>query len=120
MENSENKVRAVSDGTYTLSETENENQFLFYRNDEGELGEITNEPMDLFQAYIMNKMMFGEISGMAMYNFYCEISESGKYLRLTVSDMEVKSEDDSEETSNPNTNKKHVSFLKRLFNKIFG
>ena len=43
-----NEFLAVSDGTYTLSETENKNQFYFYRNDGAVLTDIDMEPMDLY------------------------------------------------------------------------
>ena len=54
-----NEFRAVSDGTFTLQETKNKNQFYFYRNDGEVLADIDREPMDLYQAYIMQKMMSG-------------------------------------------------------------
>lgn len=35
-----NEFRAVSDGTFTLQETKNKNQFYFYRNDGEVLADI--------------------------------------------------------------------------------
>ena len=64
-----NGFMAVSDGTYTLQETENENQFYFYRNDRGVLTDIDREPMNLYQAFVMQRMMSGQITDMVMSNF---------------------------------------------------
>jgi len=40
------ELLAISDGTFTLSETENKNQFYFFRNDGQVLSDIDREPMD--------------------------------------------------------------------------
>ena len=110
-----NEFRAVSDGTFTLQETENKNQFYFYRNDGGGLADIDREPMDLYQAYIMQKMMSGEITNVVFNNIYSEISEDGKCIRLTISDIGEKPVH-----HNNSTVSKQPSFLKRLFHKVFG
>ena len=75
---------AVTDGTYTLTETDVSNQFYFYRNDGGVLGEIDHEPIDLYHAYIMNKMMNGEITDIVANNIRSQISSDGKCVRLLV------------------------------------
>ena len=110
-----NELRAVSDGTFTLHETENKNQFYFYRNDGQVLADIDREPMDLYHAYIMQKMMSGEITDVVMNNIYSEISEDGKCIRLTICDIGEKPEhhDNSTVSKQPN-------FLKRFFHKVFG
>lgn len=46
-----NEFRAVSDGTFTLQETKNKNQFYFYRNDGEVLADIDREPMDLKRLF---------------------------------------------------------------------
>ena len=75
---------AVSDGTYTLTETDSPNLFCFYRNDHGVLGEVDHEPMDLYHAYIMNKMMNGDITDIVANNIRSQISSDGKFMRLLV------------------------------------
>ena len=45
-----NEFLTVSDETFTLSESENKNQFYFYRNDGEVLTDIDREPMDLYNA----------------------------------------------------------------------
>ena len=109
------EFRAVSDGTFTLQETENKNQFYFYRNDGEVLADIDREPMDLYHAYIMQKMMNCEITDMVMNNIYSETSEDGKCIRLTISDIGEKPVHHNNSTVN-----KQPSFWKRLFHKVFG
>lgn len=111
-----NEFLAVSDGTFTLSETENKNQFYFYRNDGGVLTDIDREPMDLYQAYIMRKMMNGEITDMVMNNIYSETSDDGKCIRLTICDIGEK----PTSKSNSTVNEKKPNGFKRLLKKIFG
>ena len=110
-----NEFITVSDGTFTLQETENKNQFYFYRNDGEVLADIDREPMDLYHAYVFQKMMNGEISGMVMHKVYSESSDDGKCIRLTISDI-------GEGLEHPNDSivSKQPSFLKRLFHKVFG
>ena len=109
-----NEFRAVSDGTFTLQETEKKNQFYFYRNDGGVLADIGRKPMDLYQAYIMKKMMDGEITDIVMNNIYSETSDDGKCIRLTISDI------GENVHRNNSTVSEKPSFLKRLFHKLFG
>ena len=111
-----NEFRAVSDGTFTLQETENENQFYFYRNDGEVLTDIDREPMDLYQAYIMKKMMDGEITDIVMNNIYSETSDDGKCIRLTICDIREK----PTSKSNSTVKEKKPNFLKSLLKKIFG
>ncbi len=111
-----NEFLAISDGTFTLSETENKNQFYFYRNDGEVLSNIGREPMDLYHAYIMRKMMNGEITEIVMNNIYSETSDDGKCIRLTISDVSKKT---SSTNSTVNSAKK-PNFFKRLFHKIWG
>ena len=111
-----NEFLAVSDGTFTLSETENKNQFYFYRNDGEVLTDIDREPMDLYQAYIMRKMMNGEITDIVMNNIYSETSDDGKCIRLTICDIGEK----PVRNNNSTVSDKQPNFLKRLFHKIFG
>lgn len=107
-----NEFLAISDGAYTLSETENKNQFYFYRNDGEILTDIDREPMDFYQAYIMQKMANGEIIGVVMNNIYLEMSDDEKCIRLTICDISEK--------SNSTADNKQPNFIKRLLHKIFG
>ena len=70
-----NEFLAVTDGTFTLSETENKKQFYFYRNDGKVLTNIDREPMNLYQAYIMQKMMNGDIKDIVMNDIYSAMSD---------------------------------------------
>lgn len=111
-----NEFLAISDGTFTLSETENKNQFYFYRNDGNVLTDIDREPLDLYHAYIMQKMMNGEITDMVMNNICSEMSDDGKCIRLTICDIGEK----RVKNTNSTVNSKQPNFLKRLFHKILG
>ena len=48
------QLRVISDDTYTFSETENKNQFFFYRNDRKEIDEDLYIVADFLQNYIWN------------------------------------------------------------------
>lgn len=111
-----NEFLAISNGTFTLAETENKNQFYFYRNDGGLLNDIDREPMDMYHAYIMQKMMQGEITDMVMNDIYSETSDDGKCIRLTICNIGEK----PKEESKPITKAKKTNFLKRIVNKILG
>ena len=110
-----NEFLAVSDGTFTLQETENKNQFYFYRNDGEVLDDIDREPMDLYQAYIMQKMMSGEITDIVMNDIYSETSDDGKCIRLTICDIVEKPVHHKDSTVS-----KQPGFFKRIFHKILG
>lgn len=110
-----NEFLAISDGTFILSESENKNQFYFYRNDGGVLTDIDREPIDLYTAYTIKKLMDGEIADMVMHNISLETSDDGKCIRLTVCDMG----DKSKPNINSTVSNKRPNFLKRLFHKIF-
>ena len=111
------KFMTVSDGEFSLSETENENQFYFYRNDRKVLGDVGDMPMDLFQALIIQKMMTGEITELVVANIRYEYSEDETIIRLTTSKIGEK--DESVEPV-AISSKKQPNFIRRLFNKVFG
>ena len=104
---------AVSNGTFTLQESENKNEFYFYRNDGDVLIDIDREPMNLYHAYIMQKMMNGEITDIVMKDIYSEISTDEKCIRLTITDMG----DKPVKNTNSVVKNKKPNFLKRLFQK---
>jgi len=102
------ELKALSNGEFTLAETEVENQFYFYRNDGKILGDVGRIPMDFYQQYIMSKMMNGEITEIVMNNILFETSDDGKCIRLTTSDIG--------EPPKTKPNKK-PNFFKRIFKK---
>lgn len=107
-----NEFNAVSDGVFTLTETQERDQFIFCRNDGEVLGEVGRAPMDLYQAYIMKKMMDGAIPPeIVMKNVHTIEAVDGKSILMTVSDM-------SEEASSRVSKK--PNFLKHFFQKMFG
>ena len=110
-----NEFLAISDGTFTLSETENKNQFYFYRNDGGVLTDIKHEAMDLYHAYIANKMVSVEIKDTVMNDIYFETSNDQKCMRLTVYNMG----EGPRKRKNSNVNQK-PNLFKWILNKIFG
>jgi hypothetical protein len=111
------ELRLFSDGVFTLSETENENQLYFYRNDGTVLDDVGEAPMDFYQNYIIMKMMEGEITDVVMNDICFEESDDGKCIRLTISGVD---------NSRPSTNAKEINgekskgnFFKNIFKKIF-
>lgn len=104
----ENEFFKISNGTFTFSETENENQFLFYRND----GNVLT--MDFYEKYIMYNMIERMVLdddvniNIGNKNIHSEISDNRKSIRVTIGDF----------SKNSNAIKK--ANLKRLFHKIFG
>ncbi len=107
---------SVSDGTFSLLETENENQFYFYRNDGDVLTNIDREPMDLYHAYIMRKMINDEMIDKVTSNIYLEMSDDKTYIKLTVCDIGKK----TKTNGNSTVRDKRPNFMKRLIHKIFG
>ena len=107
------EFKTISDGVFTLQETRNKNQFFFYRNDGDFLKNVDKEPMYFYQIYITKRILAGEITGTVMNNFYTDISDDGKYIRLTVSDLGEKTLD-----NNNSIVSKKPSFWKNFLNKI--
>lgn len=112
-----NEFLAISDGTFILSETENKNQFYFYRKDEKVLADIDEKKlMELYRAYLMHKFETGEITDMVVNNIYSQKSKDEKCIRLTICDIGEK----FDENTNSIVKNKQPNFLKRLLYKIFG
>ena len=105
------QFNTISDGTFTLQEGKNKNQFYFYRNDGGVLTNIGREPMEMYQEYITEKMFDGEITDVVANDVYSELSDDGKCIRLTICGIGEKPI--SKRGNQP-------CFLKKLFNEIFG
>lgn len=107
---------AITDGTYVLSESDVPNQFYFYREDHEVLTDIDHEPMDLYHAYIFQKMIDGEISGTYMGNICFEYSDDNKCIRLTVTSI---GDSPTGIVNNSACKNKKPNFFKRWLNKIF-
>ena len=112
----EKEFLVISDGTFSFTETENPNQFYFYRNDGKSLEDIEHEPMEFYHEYIIQKMMNGEIKDIVAHNIYHEMSKDKTCIRMTICDVGKKiSKNKNSEVSN-----KQPNFFVRLFRKIFG
>lgn len=79
----EKELKAFTDGTYVFQETETEGQFLFYRQDEGILENIDREPMDMYQNYICQQMISGELDCAVFSNVYTKMSEDNKVILIS-------------------------------------
>ena len=77
------EVTVVTNGTYTLEETEVENQFHFFRNDHGVLEEIGTLPIEMYARYMVQMEREGQINNGCEVELFFEISEDKKVLRLT-------------------------------------
>ena len=123
------ELYVLSDGTFSLSETEVENLYLFYRNDGRVIGDVGRIPMDFYQSYITNKMMNGEITEIVRKDIKFEPLYDGKFIRLTVSEMgespQVKTQDSndvekSESQPVQNEEQPKPNLFKCILKKIFG
>lgn len=111
---------AVTNDVYTIQETDEENVFLFYRNDGEELGDVGRAPMDLYQAYVTQMMMNGKIPAeVYARNVYYEKSIDGKYIRLIALVLGAHPEKHEQENK-PEPEVKKPGFWKQLLKKIFG
>lgn len=79
------ELQKLTDEEYTFTETENENQFLFFRNDRTPLGsEVGSEPIELFALYLLGKVQEGKLSSDNAYrgSIRYEISQDKRVIRL--------------------------------------
>lgn len=106
----QNKFLSISDGVFTLAETENKKVFYFYRNDGNVLNNPYSKPMELFHKYMAMKMMNCEIKEIIMKDICLQMSDDKKIIRLSLCDIGKKN----------NMPQKSPSFFKRIVNKIFG
>lgn len=96
-------LKAITDRTFTLAESEDPNVFYFYRNDREVIGDVGEIPMDFYQEMLCQKMFNGEITEEVGNKICFETSKDGKRIRLTVSgNLE-------HENANP---KKQLNFFK--------
>ena len=80
------ELRELTDGVFTLKETEVENQYIFFRNDKEILKNVgTNNVVMLLAEYLLVNSPKGE-NQQSTYEYYMcyEISEDYRIIRLTV------------------------------------
>ena len=102
------ELKVLSNGEYKFAETENNSQFNFYRNDGEVLGDVGRLPMEVFQDYIFNKMLSGELTTAVATNIKFEMSDDGRCLRMTT--LGYGSKEPVEQTG----------VIKRLVRSLFG
>ena len=105
----------LSDDTYIFIESEDKRVFYFYRKDGEKLGDVGRMPMDFYQAYIMQKMMKGDISGPVFGNLCFETSNDEKCIRITIVDYEELPKVEKD----PADNQKKLGIMEKLFCKIW-
>lgn len=100
-------MAVVKNKKFTLSETEDKKQLLFYRNDgqilEGNAVDFEEEIFKLYESYMACKMMFSEETTTFNLEFDFEMSDDKKYITLSFSERNH---------ANPN-------IFMRLINKLF-
>ena len=110
---------AITDDTYTFTESDDEKVFYFYRNDEEKLGDVGRIPMDFYQAYIARKMMDENILTPIFGNLRFETSSDEKIMRITVVDYKELPEVEKDSTNNKKPPElKQPGIFKRIFEKI--
>ena len=76
----------VTNGEYTLEEIKAGEQFYFFRNDHGTLGNVGTLPIEMYSRYLIQKMREGEIDDGYAREIRYELSDDRKVLRLTISE----------------------------------
>lgn len=107
------ELRELTDGVFTLKETEVEGEFIFFRNDNQVLKNVgTNNVMELFSKYLFEKSQKGEIQ-QSVYEckMRFEISTDGKIIKLTVKNKPNLKIVTSEDTTRPNLFKKIINLF---------
>lgn len=114
MDEIKKEIQAFVFGEYVFSETDNANQFYFYRNDGQVLGEVNGIPMFMYKKYICQQMFDGKIKSMVMNDICFEESDDNRCIRLTVYNIGSKGNNESIEIANESTfGQKIKSLLKR-------
>ena len=105
-----NEPLVISNGIYTLSETENEEQLKFFRNDEEVLDNIGDKPIEFYYAYLIKKIANKELEETAEYTASFELSDDKKYVMVNIINTKKKSY----------IKEKKMNILERIYCKIFG
>lgn len=85
----EKKYMSITDEVYTFTESDQEDVFYFYRNDDGVIGENYDPKMimDFYRVYIFEKMTKSEnVPEMVCKDLEFTISDDGKAIRLIAKD----------------------------------
>lgn len=113
----EKELKAFTDGEYVFSETEEANQFYFYRQDGQVLGEVGRIPMDMYQNYMCMKMFESDTPEMVANNIRFDTSEDGKCIRLTTFAFGQKDPIIEEDSIKKEETKGIKKLVKSLFNR---
>lgn len=116
-----NDCENLSDGIFTLLESEVPRQFYFYRNDGEVLDDADySEAMKLYQAYVIRQIMRGEIIDRAPRPVFSGKSDDGRYIIITVSN----GDDDDDAAKEPSPISHFIEnpkiFFSKALTKIFG
>jgi len=132
------KCYGITNGTYTLQETGEQGKFHFYRNDGKVLEQdVGRMPIELYQAFITNKMFKGEITEIVAMNvYYDRRSTDGKAILVEAyepgtepwkdnsKEGEKKSREQADSSNNQESKnipeQEKPSFWERIVKKIFG
>ena len=80
-----NEFLKVTDGVFTLTETEKENQFKIYRNDGKKIrNSDENVAHMLYQKYLINQIAEGKIKEVPMSIMNCQMSADRKNIILKI------------------------------------
>ncbi len=74
-----NDMILISNGIYTLKETENESQFCFSRNDGRPLQEIGQKPLEFYYAYLVKQLVNKQVSDTIKCSVSVELVEGCRY-----------------------------------------
>lgn len=118
----------LSDGTFSLVESAIPRRFYFYRNDGEVLGDADYiEAMKLYQAYVVRKIMRGEIIDRVPKPIFSQKSDDGRYIIIAVSNGDDDDNDDdgdNDDEQKPSPISQFVenpkAFFSRTLTKIFG
>lgn len=100
-----NDTVSISNKTYTLKETENEDQLCFFRNDGGILHNIGQKPIEFYYVYLVKKLLNKQISNNIECKVSFELTGNNKYAIVNVEPIEKK----------PIIEKRKMSILKRIY-----
>ncbi|MBQ7668078.1 MAG: hypothetical protein IJS47_02000 [Clostridia bacterium] len=89
----EKEIRALMTGGYVFQESNEPDVFYFYREDEKELTEeeISTTAVEMFQEYIFERMLAGEIKNQKVKSDSIKtvVSKNGKFLRIIVEENQI-------------------------------
>lgn len=111
------KLLELTNGVFTLKETEVESQLIFFRNDNEVLKNVgTNNIMELFSKYLLERFPEGRIQQSVYeckmrFEMRFEISTDGKIITMTVKNKPNLQIVKSKDTTRPNIFKKLINLF---------